>query len=359
MTRARDNSRFSEGATAGFRNKIINGAMAIAQRGTVQAAFAFPGYATDRWRGGMTSGMPSVVTLERAEDAPAGFHYSLRSTVTTADASIGASDQYHIGQRIEGFDMPSLVADTFTVSFWFRSAKTGVHCVSLLSGSNDAAYVHEFTVAVADTWEYHSFTVEGGVDTGIGTWSTTSGIGMQVVFALAAGTDWQTATTDAWHAVGGFIAGTANQVNTLDTIGNIVALTGVQVEAGGVATPFEQRPFGLELILCQRYFQLLHDTAPAPICVLAGTGSSVAYGNVRFSRMRTTPTVTPPAAGTVQFYGSGISGVIPTTLTVGEVGIDSMRIDVVSASIASGSPYLLDNYSPAGSGWGFKLNAEL
>jgi hypothetical protein len=175
----------------------------------------------------------------------------LRVAVTTVDASIAASENLGIYQNIEGFNARDLIGKTFTLSFWVRSSKVGTHCVSLRNTGGDRTYVAEYAVGAANTWEQKFITVNGGLITA-GTWSWTTALGVSVGFSLACGTTFQT-TPNAWQT-GNFFA-TSNQVNCLDTIGNIFAITGVQLEVGSVATPFEHRNYGQELALCQRYFQ--------------------------------------------------------------------------------------------------------
>jgi hypothetical protein len=232
------------------KNKIINGKMEIAQRGTSFAAVvADVTYSLDRWQLGNIS--TAVYTLSQQSDVPSSneFQSSLRIAVTTADTSIAAGDQAFIQQRIEGFNARDLIGRTFTVSFWVRSSKTGTHCLALRNSAFNRSYVAEYTVNSANTWEQKSVTVSGGLITA-GTWDWTNGIGVGVAWTLAAGATFQT-TSGAWQP-GDFLA-TSAQVNCLDTIGNIFAITGVQLEVGSVATPFEHRPFGVELALAQRY----------------------------------------------------------------------------------------------------------
>jgi hypothetical protein len=282
-----------DGGSFAFRNKIINGAMDVWQRG-----FTFTGvtggtvYSSDRWA--YSEEGSSVVTLSRESNVPtnSNFNYSLRSTVTTADTAITANDFNQIFQSIEGFNIIDLIGNTFTLSFWVRGAKTGTHCISFVNGESaiNGSYVVEYNINSANTWEYKTITVVGGINTSVGgPWDTTIGRGLIVRFALAAGSTYQTATTNSWIA-GNFTA-TANQVNEVDAIGNIFAITGVQLERGAVATPFENRPIGTELSLCERYFEAGNLTTAG-----ARYASTSGQWNMRDvelkQRMRAVPTIT-------------------------------------------------------------------
>jgi hypothetical protein len=240
------------GALAGMRNRIMNGAMTVAQRGTSFPAIAGNTYTLDRWLWNNNGSM--VCTVSVSSDVPNDtFINSLKVDVTTADASIAAGEYASILQPIEGVNVRDLIGTTFTLSFWVKSPKVGVHCVSFRNERAplpDRSYVKEYTVVTANTWEYKTVTVVGGLITA-GTWNWTNGLGLDVLFALSAGTTWHT-TADAWQT-GNFIA-TANQVNVMDNTANDFFITGVQLEPGPIATPFERRPIGAELALCQRYF---------------------------------------------------------------------------------------------------------
>ncbi len=202
-----------------LRNRIINGAMDFAQRGTSFVA-ASTGYTVDRWRYALSSG--AVSTLSQNSDVPtgSGFQYSLRSTITTADTSIGASEFALIQQNIEGFNVVDLVGQTFTLSFRVRSSNTGTHCISFINEGNNRSFVVEYTVNAVNTWETKSVTVTGGLITA-GTWNFTNGLGLQVNFLLAVGSTFQTAA-GSWQT--GQFFGTSNQVNCLGTNGNIFAI---------------------------------------------------------------------------------------------------------------------------------------
>ena len=240
------------GALAGTRNRIINGDMRIAQRGTSFASTGFSGIFTlDRWRTG-GGGSTAVATISQSTDTPNNtFLNSLRVQVTTADTSVGSTDLALLVQSIEGHNVRDLIGNTFTLSFWVKSPKTGTHCACIRNDGQDRSYVLEYTVSVANTWEYKTLTIIGGLITA-GTWNWTNGEGISIGFTLMCGSTYQT-TANAWQT--GSFSGTANQVNIVDNTANNFYITGVQLEAGSVATPFERRSYGQELALCQRYYQ--------------------------------------------------------------------------------------------------------
>jgi hypothetical protein len=272
----------------GTRNKIINGKAELAQRGTSFAAVADGAYTLDRWRFGNTSA--AVVTISQQSDVPADneFQNSLRVAVTTADATIAAGDTCFISQRIEGYNVRDLIGRTFALRFRVRSSKTGVHCIAFRNSGLNRSYVAEYTVSAANTWESKTITLTGGLITA-GTWDWTNGTGLEVCFVLAAGSTFQT-TAGAWQT-GNFLD-TVNQVNCLDTVGNIFAITGVQLEVGSVATPFEHRPYQTELALAQRYFY--------PSEVSLGNALTTTQADFVFvfkSQMRISPTMTQVSFG--------------------------------------------------------------
>ena len=288
------------------RNKIINGKMEIAQRGTSFAAIANNAYSVDRFA--HETNTTAVITASQASDTPSDntLQFSLRYTVTTADTSIAAGDLTSIRHFIEGYNARDLIGRTFTLSFWVRSSKTGTHCVFFHNNGNDRSYVAEYTISAANTWEFKTVTISGGLPTA-GTWNWTNGRGVAVGWTLAAGSNTAT-TAGAWQT--GAFRNTSNQVNCLDTIGNIFAITGVQLEVGSVATPFEHRPYGAEVALCQRYYET--DFSGTPTCLFSGrvVSGQTYRAQVRFKvSKRSLPTVTlthveqvgfPTTAGAVE-----------------------------------------------------------
>jgi len=234
------------------KNRIINGAMEIDQRNAGSAATVTNDYVLDRFK--IFEQTDGAISTQQVTTVPAGFKNSMKITVTTADSSLAANQLTSIFQPIEGLNCTDLSwgtsdAKTVTLSFWVRSSLTGTFGGCLVNGAVDRSYVFQYTVNSADTWEQKSITVAGDTS---GTWLTTNGVGVYVLWSLGDGTDYQ-GTANAWQA--GSKRSASGNVNLLGTNGATFYITGVQLEVGSVATEFERRPYGMELALCQRYYQ--------------------------------------------------------------------------------------------------------
>ena len=240
-----------------FKNRIINGNMVIDQRNagaalTVNAASDF--YAVDRFSG-FGQATDGVYTLQQSTVAPAGFINSLLATVTTADASVGASQYYFLTQRIEGLNVADLgfgtaSAKTVTLSFWVRSSLTGTFGGSIANSAFNRSYPFSYNISAANTWEQKSITVTGDTT---GTWLTTNGIGLRVYWDFGSGSD-NVAAAGSW--VGAGEVGATGGTRLISTLGATWYLTGVQLEVGTQATTFTTAggSYGAELALCQRYY---------------------------------------------------------------------------------------------------------
>lgn len=292
-------------------NAIINADFNIWQRGTSFAAIAHGAYSADRWLYHKVGTM--VHTVSRDTDVPTQVesdhysNYSLKIDCTTVDSSIAAADLCAIQQRIEGYNFAPFVGKTATLSFWVKATKIGTYCVAFVNSGADRSYVSEYTVNQVDTWEKKTISLD--FDYSGGTWDYTNGIGIQIKWALAAGSNSHT-TADTWQS-GNYIA-TSNQVNACDNTANNFFLSKVRFEMGSVATPFEYRSIQEEIALCQRYFQKSYDFTTDPgSAVNAGrrwieiTGvANSTYDidtDVDFAvEMRTAPTITSysPTSGT-------------------------------------------------------------
>jgi len=263
---------FNGASTFGFKNRIINGAMVFDQRNagasvTVNTSSNF--YPVDRFActGQSTDG---VFTVQQSTTVPTGFKNSLVATVTTADSSIGATQQYLVQQYVEGYNVADLGwgtanAKTVTLSFWvYSSLGPGTFGGSIVNSGFNRSYPFTFAISAANTWEQKTVTITGDIS---GTWLTDSGVGLRIVFSLGAGSTY-TGTAGAW--AGTYYAGATGQTNVIATNGATFYITGVQLETGAVATTFDYRPYGTELALCQRYYTKSFETTTAP-----GTATSL------------------------------------------------------------------------------------
>jgi hypothetical protein len=306
----------------GFRNRIINGDMRIDQRNAgASAAFTITGYGTvDRIRAILT-GAPGTYSLQQVSDAPNGFSKSLQLTVTSTDATPTSSRQYGLQQRVEGFNTAdfnfgSAAASAVTISFWVKCSVTGTFGGVIQNSASDRSYVFSFSVVAANTWEYKTVTIDGDTT---GTWLTDNGSGLFLQFTVGADSAVLT-TPNVWSA--GNFKGPTGQVNLMATNGATFYITGVQLEKGTVATPFERRPFGMELALCQRYYEKSYniDVAPGTVSdvgrVIARNVTADTFG---FPSVKVDFKVTKRATPTIVRYSTndGASGNIYLTSPAG------------------------------------------
>jgi hypothetical protein len=239
-----------------MRNKIINGAMVIDQRNagaSVNPATAGTGtYTLDRWNGYQSQASKFTVQQNAgAVTPPAGF-INYAGITSSSAYSIGATDIFLFRQAIEGLNCADLAwgtasAATVTLSFWVRSSLTGTFGGSIQNSAQNRSYPFSFVISSANTWEQKSVTIAGDTS---GTWLTTNGIGIYVNFSLGMGSTYSS-TAGAW--AGAAYWSVTGAVSVVGTSGATFYITGVQLEKGSTATPFEQRLYGTELALCQRY----------------------------------------------------------------------------------------------------------
>ena len=243
----------------GFKNRIINGAMVIDQR-NAGASVTIPAtsvvYTLDRWYGyGSQASKFSIQQNAGSVTPPAGFTNYIGCASLSA-YSIGSGDEFDLGTRIEGFNASDLAwgtanASTVTLSFKVYSSLTGTFGGSLRNASFNRAYPFSFTVTTANTWTTISITIAGDTS---GTWGTGNGIGIIINFSLGTGST-LSGTAGSWQA-GAFTSATG-ATSVVGTSGATFYITGVQLEKGSTATSFDYRPYGTELQLCQRYYQLV------------------------------------------------------------------------------------------------------
>ena len=277
------------------RNRIINGNMVISQyNGTSSVTPTASTYNMDRWTAQMTQASKFSVQQVAVSALP-GFTYSQNFTVVTP-YTVGAGDYFGTEQRIEGYNIADLAwgtanAKSVTLSFWVYANNTGTYCGSLYTSTG--SYVYNYTVSAANTWQYVTVTIPGSTAYALG--STTNSTGMNVRWTFAAGSNFQT-TANSW--VAGNYAVTSGAFNWIGTTSATLYITGVQLEVGTIATPYERQIYSDQLAQCQRYFQTSYFGSPVGTAtttnsvfytVWANTNYSYLYVNLLVS-MRTTPT---------------------------------------------------------------------
>lgn len=223
---------------------------------------------------------------------PTDFTHALKILTTTADSSIAAGQRLIVFTRCEGNNVSHLnwgtsAAETVTLSFYVRSSITGTHGGAIGNGSDNRNYPFTYTISSADTWERKTITISGDQT---GTWATGTGRSLQIVWGLGVGSTFS-GSAGAW-ASGDINSATGATTGVLGTLNATWYLTGVQLEVGTVATPFEHRSVGQELALCQRYYYKKERLSyPAASIGHASAGTNLTV-NVDFPvTMRSTPTL--------------------------------------------------------------------
>ena len=244
------------------RNLVVNGAMRISQRETSLASQTSGGYkCLDRFRMGQVN--LGTWTYTQSTDAPAGFSRSFKCECTTADASPAAGDLFNIQHRMEGQELQRLKkgtssAESFTVSFWVKSNKTGTYNLQTEDLDNNRSNVRQYSIESADTWEYKTLTFDGDTT---GALDDNTDQSFRLIWWLGSGTNYSSGTTPStWEAATATNHAVGN-VNLADSTSNVFYITGVQMETGSVATPFEHLTYNDDLARCQRYYiRFVNDT---------------------------------------------------------------------------------------------------
>ena len=330
-----------------FRNIIINGGMDLAQRGTSVTGITngSSGYHTvDRFQFAESGSPSAVFTQSQSTDVPTGqgFAKSLKMDCTTAQGSLGAGDLIRIRTTFEGQNLQYLKkgtssAESLTMSFWVKSSKTGTYICQLLDKDNSRSISKSYTISSADTWEKKTITYAGDTT---GAFTNDNGSSLQVIWWLGAGsgsssgtlqTSWgATTTTDT--AVG--------QVNFADSTSNEWYITGVQLEAGSVASDFEFLPVDVNLQRCQRYYFRRQGDASDQRAVSNGfaTTTNKYRGVVVFPiTMRGNPTLTESALETLR------PGQVNDAVSAGSIIDASVNAAMVELIADSGTPYTAGN----------------
>ena len=308
----------SAGSLSG-RNRIINGDMRIDQRNAGASGTA-NGYTVDRFS--YTGDQASKITWQQNAGSvtpPAGFTNYLGFTTTTA-YSVGASETFRFEHSIEGLNVSDLAwgtanAQAVTISFWVRSSLTGTHGATLQNSARSRSYPFTWSISSANTWEYKTITIAGDTS---GTWLTNNGVGIRMNFNLGAGAT-LSGTAGSWSS-NNYVSATG-ATSVVGTNGATFYITGVQLEAGTVATPFERRSYGDELQRCQRYHLQIGNEGR--FSYQGGANSSNGFFSIPFpTKMRATPSFSYTGTITVNNYAA--SGTIT-----------NLQIDLIGPQVAS------------------------
>lgn len=328
-------------ASSFLRNRIINGDMRIDQR-NAGASVTYTnsvGYGLDRWRN-VALGTSLGFSVARSTTVPtgAGFTNSLLATVTTAK-NPASTDQARVNQYIEGFNISDLDwgtanAKTVTLSFWVRSSVTGTYCVALSNAdSATRSYVATYSISSANTWEQKSITILGDTS---GTWTTSNSVGIGVSFALGSGTSFNAASASTWY--GAEYQQTSAQTLWINNSSATFYLTGVQLEVGTAATPFERRQYGQELMLCQRYYEANVNTN-AGLGTATGFSGSVTSGSNYY--VSTSYLVQKRAAPTITLYNANLAS-FPSAAVAAATGTTSFLMQGTANGTNTGGFYFYD-----------------
>jgi len=320
----------------GKKNLIINGAMEFNQRGSTLNLSASNQYLMDRFFAAKTAVFTGTSTYARSTNVPTvaesdwGFSSSLLITNGTG-ASPGASDQYYIGYRMEGYDYSEIHGKAIAVSFWVKSSVTGTFPISFGNAANTTNYVTSYVINSANTWEKKTVKLN---TTTASTWGLGDGIGLQIFWSLSAGSSLQT-SQNQWNVGGSQYYSFSGATNWAGTTAATFQLTGVQLfEIGSVDDDVSNVPFSRcgknianELQLCQRYCQKFNASTinfTSGYTVLINTSNTMGGTFLLPVTMRASPTIAnfnvlcekSDASGTTTliFYGSRLQ---PSSFGIG------------------------------------------
>jgi len=327
-----------------FRNIIINGDMSIAQRGTSATGLTNGngGYHTvDRFsfsEGGSPTG---VFTMSQESDVPTGqgFAKSMKLDCTTADASLGGTDTFGITTKFEGQNLQYLKkgtanAESWTLSFWVKSNKTGTYTTWVYDQDNARQICKTYTIDSASTWEKKTITFAGDTT---GSFDNDNAMSMYIEFNLGTGTTYSSGTLQTtW---GGYVAGnrySSSQVNLADSTDNEWYITGVQLEAGTTASDFEFLPYDVNLQRCLRYCHRIQGISGDQKAIGTGFCSDTTRAAITVIHpvtMRAEPTITEAAIEIAHGPSSASS------VSLGGDTDETLNVSTLLLDADSGAPF--------------------
>ena len=349
-----------------FRNLIINGGMSVAQRSSSVASITGINYFTaDRWRTDLQSLGTWTQSVENDAPTGSGHRKSLKMLCTTADASPATNDVLGIQQRIEGQNLQHFAkgtgsAKTWALSFWVKANVTGTYTLELYDNDNNRHVCAAYSITSSATWEKKTVILPAD-STGI--FDNDNALSLIVIWFLGAGSSRTSGTLATSWAAYSVANESVGQVNLASATSNYWQITGVQLEAGPVATPFEFEPYETTLRKCQRYYQRYNaTTSPDYIGSLQFYGSDRVFGPIYRTKvpLRAQPTsasISSPAHIT-QLNSVGSSGAVGISATVQSSG-NGVTVNgmVLASAIGSGGANYMAYWNTT-NGW-VDINAEL
>ena len=326
------------------RNMIINGAMQVWQRGTASTALSNSNtYVADRFL--CRAGVGSSHTAIRSTDVPttgeASFSNSLKFTVGTGSTLSASDGNNYFYYAMEGYDsnptkIGTAYAKIMTISFWVKASVTGVYGFAVSNNDNARTYAGSYTVGSANTWEKHTITIPASGAGG--TWDTTNGRAITLLWNWGAGSNF-IASSAGWATAddrGGVDAGSSIHLVDGTHNGATWYITGVQLELGSVATPFEHRSFGEELARCKRYYERFtrYASGEALGTFAYSIGDGIWYqsyqvlGTFDFAQKRAIPSISVSDADAIVAYRQGAASTSNTTSCFDLPSLTGARINI-------------------------------
>ena len=319
-----------------FRNKIINGSQQIFQRGTSATSDSASlrsggddGYyygIGDMWAIRMHSSVAQTGFAKDTSDNPEGFGSNQKLVRSNAGSS-NAGKYFVYDTKLEGQDLQDFAKGTssakeFTLSFYVKTGVSGVYCIELRDLDNARMVGGTYTVSNGN---WNRYVITFPADT-TGKFDNDNGASLWVRFWLAAGSSFTSGTArTTWGSVSGANLAVGQTAQVGDNVADTWQITGVQLEVGSVATPFEHRSAGDELIRCQRYYQQYVN----PCCtgVIPDNGSKAYSIGLQFqTRMRAVPTLAITNAGTGGNVSDGQSTQFISALNAADRNVDGASI---------------------------------
>ena len=298
--------------SAGRKNLIINGSMAVAQRATSISAQSFSTPVTpvcDRWQFRSVDLDQANFDVSQQTDAPRGVcTKSIKVDVNAAETALSAGEQFWIAQTIEAQNCSDLGfghsgASDLTISFYVKSNVAGTYSMYLYSQDPNRSISRTYTIDTSGQWERKIIHIPG--DTEGSKILHDNGIGIKIYWHLLAGSDYQSSNATNWQSHNGNATAYGHEVNIASSTSNYWQLTGVQVERGSNATEFENRSFGEEMVLCHRYYQQIEGYSDL---IMFGSGRANGVGNAQVAVPLTVPLRASPTIPSLDYTTWGVSG---------------------------------------------------